>query len=127
MRYFIFILLIIYIIILLLRFIFTFLYYKREKEKTENIKKENRLSLKEVTIFQPVLSGDSYLEEKLSIIYNTAKEAGLIWAVDNDDREAERIINKITNEKVEEKNNIKKIMKTYKKKKKRNDNKEKYR
>ena len=96
MIYFIFILLIIYIIILLLRFIFTFLYYKREKEKTENIKKENRLSLKEVTIFQPVLSGDSYLEEKLSVIYNTAKEAELIWAVDNDDREAERIINKIT-------------------------------
>ena len=69
-------------------------YYKREKER--NIKEENRLSLKEVTIFQPVLSGDSYLKEKLSIIYNTAKEAELIWAVDEDDNEAEKIINEIT-------------------------------
>ena len=96
MIYFIFILLMIYIVVLLLRFIFTFIYYKREKEKMKNIKNENRLSLKEVTIFQPVLSGDSYLKEKLSIIYNTIKEAELIWAVDEDDREAERIINEIT-------------------------------
>lgn len=94
MIYFIFILLMIYAVILLLRFIFTFTYYKREKER--NIKEENRLSLKEVTIFQPVLSGDSYLKEKLSIIYNTAKEAELIWAVDEDDNEAEKIINEIT-------------------------------
>ena len=96
MKYFIFILLIIYIIILLLRFVFTFVYFKKEKEKMKNIKKENRLSLKEVTIFQPVLSGDNYLKEKLSIIYNTAKEAELIWAVDEDDKEAERIISEIT-------------------------------
>ena len=94
MIHFIFILLVIYTAVLLLRFIFTFTYYKREKER--NIKEENRLSLKEVTIFQPVLSGDSYLKEKLSIIYNTAKEAELIWAVDEDDREAEKIINEIT-------------------------------
>ena len=94
MIYFIFILLMIYAVILLLRFIFTFTYYKREKER--NIKEENRLSLKEVTIFQPVLSGDSYLKQKLSIIYNTAKEAELIWAVDEDDNEAEKIINEIT-------------------------------
>ena len=94
MIHFIFILLVIYTAVLLLRFIFTFTYYKREKER--NIKEENRLSLKEVTIFQPVLSGDSYLKEKLSIIYNTAKEAELIWAVDEDDNEAEKIINEIT-------------------------------
>ena len=96
MIYFIFILLMIYVIVLLLRFIFTFTYYKREKVKEKSIKKENRLSLKEVTIFQPVLSGDSYLKEKLSVIYNTIKEAELIWAVDEDDREAERIISEIT-------------------------------
>ena len=96
MMYFILVLLGIYIMILLLRFAFTIAYYKRETGKMKNVSRENRLSLKEVTIFQPILSGDNYLKEKLSLIYNNIGEAELIWAVDNDDYEAEKIINEIT-------------------------------
>ena len=99
MIYFIFVLLAVYAAIILLRFIFTFIYYKNETGKIKNIKKDNRLSLKEVTVFQPILSGDSYLKEKLSFIYSNSGEADLVWAVDEDDQEAENIINEITKNK----------------------------
>ena len=93
MIYLVLILLVIYIIILLLRFIFTITYYKKE---TGKITGENRLSLNEITVFQPVLSGDDYLKEKLSAIYNNIGEADLIWALDREDSEAERIVSEIT-------------------------------
>ena len=85
----------IYTAVMLLRFIFTFLYYKREDRKMENIEEGNKLLLKELTIFQPILSGDKYLKEKLSFIFENAGEAEIIWAVDEDDFEAEKIINEI--------------------------------
>jgi ceramide glucosyltransferase len=86
----------IYTVVMILRFIFTFLYYKREDRKMKNIEEVNKLSLKELTIFQPILSGDKYLKEKLSFVFENAGEAEIIWAVDEDDSEAEKIINEIT-------------------------------
>lgn len=96
MIYLFWVLLLTYTIILLLRFYLSNEYYKLIKEKTSNKNNEYSISLKEITIFQPILSGDKYLEEKLSYIYNNIEDAQLIWAVNKSDAEAERIVNKIT-------------------------------
>ena len=103
MLYFTLVLLGIYIIIMFFRFVFTIKYYNKETEKTKNIKDEDTILLKDVTIFQPILSGDKYLTEKLSFVYENAGEAELIWAVDEDDFEAEKIIKEITKNNTEKK------------------------
>ena len=87
--------LLIYIMILVLRFYLTQSYYKKNIAVIKSKDMENYLNLEEVTIFQPILSGDKFLEEKLSYIYDNLDEAQLIWALNKNDREAERIVNKI--------------------------------
>ena len=87
----------VYIVILVLRFYLTQSYFRKNTALLKNTDLESYLNLKEVTIFQPILSGDKFLEEKLSYIYDNLDEAQLIWAINKEDQEAERIVNKIIN------------------------------
>ena len=89
------IILCVYISIILTRFFVAFIYYKNEIKKENNIEKEQKLKLDEITIFQPILSGDKNLKDKLSSIYNNIDECNLIWAIDDEDIEADRIIKEI--------------------------------
>lgn len=89
------IILCVYISIILTRFFVAFIYYKNETKKENNIEKEQKLKLDEITIFQPILSGDKNLKDKLSSIYNNIDECNLIWAIDDEDIEADRIIKEI--------------------------------
>ena len=60
------IILCVYISIILTRFFVAFIYYKNEIKKENNIEKEQKLKLDEITIFQPILSGDKNLKDKLT-------------------------------------------------------------
>ena len=85
----------IYSLILFIRYILTYIYYRKEVKDRDELETYNKLSLKDLTIFQPILSGDRYLQEKLTYIYNNSQDTEVIWAIDEDDHEAERIVNEI--------------------------------
>jgi ceramide glucosyltransferase len=89
------ILLYIYSLVLFIRHILTYIYYRKEVKNIDELETCNKLSLKDLTIFQPILSGDRYLQEKLTYIYNNSQDTEVIWAIDEDDHEAERIVNEI--------------------------------
>ena len=59
----------IYSLILFIRYILTYIYYRKEVKDRDELETYNKLSLKDLTIFQPILSGDRYLQEKLTYIY----------------------------------------------------------
>ena len=73
-------LLILAVILLILKLIFSFVYFKRI-----NSLEKNKIDESKYTVVQPILSGDTRLEDDLSANLKNTDEMKFIWLVDKSD------------------------------------------
>ena len=83
-------LLILAVILLILKLIFSFVYFKRI-----NSLERNKINESEYTVVQPILSGDTRLEDDLSANLKNTDEMKFIWLVDKSDCLARQTVENI--------------------------------
>ena len=83
-------LLILAVILLILKLIFSFVYFKRI-----NSLEKNKIDESKYTVVQPILSGDTRLEDDLSANLKNTDEMKFIWLVDKSDSLARQTVENI--------------------------------
>ena len=83
-------LLILAVILLILKLIFSFIYFKRI-----NSLEKNKIDESKYTVVQPILSGDTRLEDDLSANLKNTDEMKFIWLVDKSDCLARQTVENI--------------------------------
>ena len=83
-------LLILAVILLILKLIFSFVYFKRI-----NSLEKNKIDESKYTVVQPILSGDTRLEDELSANLKNTDEMKFIWLVDKSDCLARQTVENI--------------------------------
>ena len=83
-------LLILAVILLILKLIFSFVYFKRI-----NSLERNKINESEYTVVQPILSGDTRLEDDLSANLKNTNDMKFIWLVDKSDYLARQTVENI--------------------------------
>ena len=83
-------LLILAVILLILKLIFSFVYFKRI-----NSLEKNKIDKSKYTVIQPILSGDTRLEDDLSANLKNTDEMKFIWLVDKSDSLARQTVENI--------------------------------
>ena len=83
-------LLILAVILLILKLIFSFVYFKRI-----NSLEKNKIDESKYTVVQPILSGDTRLEDDLSANLKNTDEMKFIWLVDKSDYLARQTVENI--------------------------------
>ena len=83
-------LLILAVILLILKLIFSFVYFKRI-----NSLEKNKIDESEYTVVQPILSGDTRLEDDLSANLKNTDDMKFIWLVDKSDCLARQTVENI--------------------------------
>ena len=83
-------LLILAVILLILKLIFSFVYFKRI-----NSLEKNKIDKSKYTVIQPILSGDTRLEDDLSANLKNTDDMKFIWLVDKSDSLARQTVENI--------------------------------
>ena len=83
-------LLILAVILLILKLIFSFVYFKRI-----NSLEKNKIDESKYTVIQPILSGDTRLEDDLSANLKNTNDMKFIWLVDKSDSLARQTVENI--------------------------------
>ena len=83
-------LLILAVILLILKLIFSFVYFKRI-----NSLEKNKIDKSKYTVIQPILSGDTRLEDDLSANLKNTDDIKFIWLVDKSDSLARQTVENI--------------------------------